>query len=173
MCSTLDAKRQMSKNGGKGDGVHRKISAKCCQRARRLRARRAGGSTTGGGISIGSSAPPGKRSGLPLSTPCDTNNLGSRVGRRRVDGRKIVEDGAEAAQGDRRAGVDDLASQHLSGSIAAARAGAKLRSKNKNASTRPWGAGARGNFTHVISRGLTISAAPRGVSSVGHGRAND
>ena len=90
--------------------------------------------------------------------------------RRRVDGRKIVEDGAEAAQGHGGAGVDDLAPQHLSGSVAAARAEAKLRSKNKNASTRPWGAGARGNCTHVISRGLTISAAPRGVRSVGHGR---
>ena len=81
----------------------------------------------------------------------------------RVDRRKIVEDGAETAQRDRRAGVDDLASQHLFGSIVAARAEAKLRSKNKNASTRPWGAGARGNCTQVISRGLTISAAPRGV----------
>ena len=77
---TTGAKRQMSKNGGRGTGFTGKISAKCCQRARRLRARRAGGSgTTGGGISIGSSAPPGKRSGFPLSGPCDTNNLGCRV----------------------------------------------------------------------------------------------
>ena len=150
------AKRQMSKNGGRGTGFTGKISAKCCQRARRLRARRAGGSgTTGGGSSTGSSAPPGKRSGFPW-----------------VDGRKIVEDGAETAQGHRRAGVDDLASQHLSGSIVAARAEAKLRSKNKNASTRPWGAGARGNCTVMTGRVVANSDAPRGVRSAGHGRAN-
>ena len=93
-----------------------------------------------------------------------------RVGRRRVDRRKIVEDGAETAQRDRRAGVDDLASQHLFGSIVAARAEAKLRSKNKNASTRPWGVGARGNLIQTTVGLRQKSGAPRGVRSVGHGR---
>ena len=41
--------------------------------------------------------------------------LGSLSVGRRVDRRKIVEDGAETAQGHGRAGVDDLASQHLFG----------------------------------------------------------
>ena len=132
-----------------------------------MRARRAGGSTTGGGISIGSSAPPGKRSGLPLSGPCDTNNL---VGRRRVDGRKIVEDGAETAQGHGGAGVDDLAPQHLFASIAA-RAEAKLGSKNKNASTRDRGVGARGNFYQVTVGLRQNCGAPRGVRTGGHGLA--
>ena len=67
--------------------------------------------------------------------------------RRRVDGRKVVEDGAETAQGDRRAGVDDLASQHLFGSIVAARAEAKLRSKTKMLLRGPGGP-ARGEIAH-------------------------
>ena len=91
--------------------------------------------------------------------------------RRRVDGRKVVEDGAETAQGHRRAGVDDLAPQHLSGSIAAARAEAKLRSKNKNASTRDRGVGARGNFYQVTVGLRQNCGAPRGVRTGGHGLA--
>ena len=90
----------------------------------------------------------GEALGLPLVRTLRHEQ--SRDGRR-VDGRKIVEDGAEAAQGHGGAGVDDLASQHLSGSIAAARAGAKLGSKNKNASTRDRGVGARQNFAQRIS----------------------
>ena len=49
---------------------------------------------------------------------------------------------------------------------------AKLGSKNKNASTRDQGVGARGNCTVMTGRVVANSDAPRGVRSAGHGRAN-
>ena len=59
----------------------------------------------------------------------------------------------------------------LSGSVVAARAEAKLRSKNKNASTRDRGVGARGNFYQVTVGLRQNCGAPRGVRTGGHGLA--
>ena len=119
----IDAKRQMSKNGGRGTGFTGKslqnvVSARggCARGARAALEPRAAAARR---------AAPRRRGSAPAS-PCL-----------------------------------DLA----------ARAEAKLRSKNKNASTRDRGVGARGNFYQVTVGLRQNCGAPRGVRTGGHGLA--